>query len=62
MLFLTLLWCLEVVKSSVQPFPSDFEGGLHFLHTGGKTKFCIIEDIVVSYTSLKVEIPVSRYL
>ena len=25
------------------------------------SKFCIIEDIVVSYTS-KVEIPVSRYL
>ena len=26
-----------------------------------RSKFCIIEDIVVSYTS-KVEIPVSRYL
>ena len=120
LLFLTLLQCLEVVKSSVQPFPSDFEGGLLFLHTGGimwkRSKFCIIdkrkepfcfldsfsvqkslkavssrfqvilrgvfvfytpgglcrkrrpwskfcriEDIVVSYTS-KVEIPVSRYL
>ena len=31
----TLLQCLEVVKSSFQPFPSDFEGGLCFLHTGG---------------------------
>ena len=51
LLFLTLLQCLEVVKSSVQPFPSDFEGGLLFLHTGelcGKRrpwlKFCIIEN------------------
>ena len=123
LLFLTLLQCLEVVKSSVQPFPSHFEGGLLFLHTGelcGKrrpwlkfciienrqepfcfldsfsvqkslkavssrfqvilrgvfvfyipgglsrkrrpwSKFCRIEDIVVSYTS-KVEIPISRYL
>ena len=120
LLFLTLLQCLQVVKSSVQPFPSDFEGGLLFLHTVGImwkrskfciienrkepfcfldsfsvqkslkavssrfqvilrgvfvfytpgglcrkrrpwSKFCIIEDIVVSYTS-KVEIPVSRYL
>ena len=120
LLFLTLLQCLQVVKSSVQPFPSDFEGGLLFLHTVGImwkrskfciienrkepfcfldsfsvqkslkavssrfqvilrgvfvfytpgglcrkrrpwSKFCIIEDIQVSYTS-KVEIPVSRYL
>ena len=51
-----------------QPFPSDFEGGLRFVHTGGRgrglcrkrrpwSKFFIIEDLV--YTS-KVEIPVSR--
>ena len=33
-LFRTLLKCLQVVKSSFQPFPSDFEGGLRFLHTG----------------------------
>ena len=53
-----------------QPFTSDFEGGLRFVHTGGRggglcrkrrpwSKFFIIEDLVVSYTS-KVEIPVSR--
>ena len=53
-----------------QPFPSDFEGGLRFVHRGGRgrglcrkrrpwSKFFIIEDLVVSYTS-KVEIPVSR--
>ena len=27
--------CLEVVKNSFQPFPSDFEGGFRFLHVGG---------------------------
>ena len=57
-MFLTLLQCQEVVESSFQPFPSDFEGGLRFLHW---SKFCIIEDILVSYTS-EVEIAVSRYL
>ena len=34
MLLLTLLWCLEVVKSSFQPFPSDFEGVFVFYTPG----------------------------
>ena len=66
----TLLQCLEVVISSFEPFPSDFEGGLLFLHLEGVGGSCrkrrplsislIIEDLVISYTS-KVEIPVSSY-
>ena len=52
-----------------QPFPSDFEGGSSFCTHRGEgglcrkrrpwSKFFIIEDLVVSYTS-KVEMPVSR--
>ena len=71
MLFLKLLHCLKVVISSFEPFPSDFEGALRFLHLGGGlglhrkrrrwSILLIIEDLVVSYTS-KVEIPVSSYL
>ena len=30
MIFLTLLWCLEVVISSFELFPSDFMGALRF--------------------------------
>ena len=67
MLFLTLLQCLEVVINSFEPFPSDFEGGLRFLHLkGGElckkrlVNFIDNEDLVVSYTS-KVEILVSSY-
>ena len=57
-MFLTLLQCLEVNKSSFQPFPSDFKGVFVFYTPEGLcrkrrswSKFCIIEDIVVSYTS-----------
>ena len=71
MLFLILLYCLKVVISSFEPFPSDFKGGSSFSTFGGGGGVCrkrrvwlilfVTEDIVVSYTS-KVEIPVSRYL
>ena len=74
MLFLKLLHCLKVVISSFEPFPSDFQGALRFLHLGGGggelglhikrrrwSILFIIEYLVVSYTS-KVEIPVSSYL
>ena len=57
-LFLALLWCLEVVVSSSEPFSNDFEGGLRFLHLAGLCRkrrpwsiSLIIEDLVVSFTS-----------
>ena len=65
-LFLTLLQCLEVVKSSFQPFPSDFEGGLCFLHTGGivQEKESRMDPLLVSgqqrshrMTPLSLELP-----
>jgi len=67
----TLLLSLEVVISSFEPFPSDFERRLRFLHLEGvgegvcrkRTPWSIsliIEGLVISYTS-KVEIPVSSY-
>ena len=35
MLFPSLLLCLQVVISSFEPFLSDIERGLRFLHLGG---------------------------
>ena len=44
MLFLKLLHCLKVVISSFEPFPSDFEGALRFLHLGGDWGYIENED------------------
>ena len=44
MSFPSLLLCLQVVISSFEPFLSDIEGGLRFLHLGGGGSYVENED------------------